>query len=136
MRELWGIGARRSRANTTRHGVILMKNHDVARIDESLRSELTATLTDRRETLTRQLETLSQELPGVATDGEAQPNESQVSRLRHDQIAAALADTDRALAKLEHRDFGSCDECGMAIAADRLRALPDTTLCTTCATHP
>lgn len=113
-----------------------MKNQGVPHIDESLRSELTATLTERRETLTRQLEQLSQELPGVATDGEAQPNESQVSRLRHDQIAVAIDDTDRALTKLEHRDFGSCEKCAMTITSDRLRALPDTTLCATCAAHP
>ena len=113
-----------------------MTHVPASRIDDELRAELTTTLAERRETLVRQLEQLSHELPGVATDGDAQPNDAQISLLRHDQITVAIRDADRALEALADPDFGSCASCSETIAADRLRALPDTTLCATCATHP
>ena len=112
-----------------------MNQPNATRIDADLQTELTTTLTERRDTLIRQLEQLAHELPGVATDGEAQPNEPQLSRARHEQIASALRDTDLALARLDHLEFGRCESCAQPIAPDRLRALPDTTRCTACASQ-
>jgi len=47
-------------------------------------------------------------------------------------IAAALADVDRALAKLDEGSYGICDRCGQPITPERLEAMPSATLCVTC----
>ena len=40
---------------------------------------------------------------------------------------------DRALAKIDGGTYGLCDDCGVAIGADRLRALPAASRCVDCA---
>ncbi len=47
-------------------------------------------------------------------------------------IAAALAEADRALKKVDERTYGMCDDCGRAISSERLEAMPSATLCVTC----
>ena len=47
-------------------------------------------------------------------------------------IAGALADVDRALAKLDEGSYGICDRCGQPITPERLEAMPSATLCVTC----
>ena len=50
-----------------------------------------------------------------------------------DSLERVLARTERALAKLDHGSYGSCDVCGAQIPSGRLRALPDAVLCLRCA---
>jgi DnaK suppressor protein len=47
-------------------------------------------------------------------------------------IAAALAEVDRALEKVEEGTYGLCDECELSIGSERLEAMPAATLCVTC----
>ena len=47
-------------------------------------------------------------------------------------MAAALADVDRALEKLDEGTYGRCDRCGGPIAPERLEAIPSAVLCVTC----
>jgi DnaK suppressor protein len=39
---------------------------------------------------------------------------------------------ERALGKLEHGEYGRCEDCGKPIAAERLAAIPYATLCIEC----
>jgi RNA polymerase-binding transcription factor len=48
-------------------------------------------------------------------------------------IAASLAEADRAIEKLAEGTYGTCDVCGAPIAAERLEAIPWTSLCVACA---
>jgi DnaK suppressor protein len=48
-------------------------------------------------------------------------------------IAAAVAEVDRALAKLADGTYGTCDDCGHEIGAERLEAVPWAAVCVTCA---
>lgn len=48
-------------------------------------------------------------------------------------LEQTLAKTDRALAKLHEGNYGTCDDCGDTIPAGRLRALPESALCVSCA---
>lgn len=48
-------------------------------------------------------------------------------------LESALLRTERALAKLDAGTYGACDACGAPIAAARLRAMPDSVLCLSCA---
>ena len=47
-------------------------------------------------------------------------------------IAAALAEVDRALEKVEEGTYGFCDECEQSISPERLEAMPAATMCVTC----
>jgi len=47
-------------------------------------------------------------------------------------LAASLAATDRALAKLGEGTYGICDLCGDAIPRERLDARPTTATCVDC----
>ena len=47
-------------------------------------------------------------------------------------IAAALAEVDRALEKVDEGTYGLCDNCGQLIGSERLEAMPSATLCVTC----
>jgi DnaK suppressor protein len=51
------------------------------------------------------------------------------------ELAAMLADVERALAKLDEGTYGVCDGCGAAIPAARLEARPSSTLCVRCASR-
>jgi DnaK suppressor protein len=48
-------------------------------------------------------------------------------------LETGLARTERALAKLDEGTYGLCDACGEPIPPGRLRALPDSVLCVSCA---
>ena len=48
------------------------------------------------------------------------------------QLAAKLADVDRALDKLDEGTYGRCDGCGAEIPAERLEARPWSVLCVGC----
>ena len=47
-------------------------------------------------------------------------------------IAAALAEVDRGLEKVDEGTYGLCDECGQPMSPERLEAMPSATLCVTC----
>lgn len=51
----------------------------------------------------------------------------------HDRLRDMLVEVRRAEEKLEETTYGRCDDCGRAIAADRLEALPWATRCIQCA---
>jgi DnaK suppressor protein len=48
-------------------------------------------------------------------------------------IAAAIAEVDRALEKLDEGTYGTCDACGGRIGEERLAAVPWAALCVDCA---
>ena len=48
------------------------------------------------------------------------------------RIKDQLADIEHALDKFDKGTYGLCDNCGQPIAAERLEALPQATLCLNC----
>jgi RNA polymerase-binding transcription factor DksA len=75
----------------------------------------------------------------VATDDEHDPEgatiafeRAQVAALR-DQARRHLADVDGALARLVAGTYGACEQCGRAIAEERLVARPAAATCIGCA---
>ncbi len=48
------------------------------------------------------------------------------------QLREQLADIEHALHKIEEGTYGLCDICGKPIAANRLEALPQASLCIEC----
>ena len=48
------------------------------------------------------------------------------------QVRGHLAEVEHALKKIEDGTYGLCDSCGEPIAANRLEALPQASLCVNC----
>jgi DnaK suppressor protein len=48
-------------------------------------------------------------------------------------LESSLAQTERALAKLDEGSYGRCDACGEPIGRARLKARPESVLCIACA---
>jgi DnaK suppressor protein len=48
-------------------------------------------------------------------------------------LESSLAQTERALAKLDEGSYGRCDACGELIGRARLKARPESVLCISCA---
>lgn len=49
-----------------------------------------------------------------------------------DQLASRNVEIKHALEKVDHGNYGICENCGQPIAPDRLAALPFVTLCIRC----
>lgn len=43
-----------------------------------------------------------------------------------------IPELERAIRRMDRGEFGICERCGAEIAADRLKALPESTLCLKC----
>jgi DnaK suppressor protein len=65
-------------------------------------------------------------------DGTTEAVERIASTATARSLTASLAETDRALAKIDEGTYGICDECGRSIAPERLEARPAASLCIEC----
>ncbi len=52
-----------------------------------------------------------------------------------DSLEAIEGRLERAIAKLEEGSYGICDGCGAEIPAGRLRSVPESALCVSCASR-
>ena len=75
----------------------------------------------------------------VATDDEHDPEGHTIAWERQqigallDETRAMLTDIEAAEQRLDHGQYGTCTTCGLAIAVERLDALPATPTCVDCA---
>ena len=99
-------------------------------------------LRDRRDELRAELRRLTERPPDAAPavafgkrvgDGTTEAVERINTTAAARSIAAALAEVERALEKLEDGTYGTCDYCGRAVGAERLEAVPWAALCVECA---
>jgi DnaK suppressor protein len=100
-----------------------------------------ARLKERREVLAGELARLTELPPEPAGslsfgkrigDGTTEAVERISSTAAARSIAASIADVDRALDKLSEGTYGRCDQCGQAIAGQRMEAVPWAAYCVTC----
>jgi DnaK suppressor protein len=103
-------------------------------------------LLEERDTYTHQAEELQAEADSLALEhepGDVQFDEeggeggtSNVDReldlVLSAQARAAVAEIDRALAKIDAGTYGVCERCGVEIPRARLQALPHAALCVAC----
>jgi DnaK suppressor protein len=81
------------------------------------------------ETDRRRSEPLPQDFEDQATEQENDPVLDNLATT----TAAELADVRLALQRLDSDQYGVCSECGAAINAERLRAVPEAVTCIDCA---
>jgi RNA polymerase-binding transcription factor DksA len=98
---------------------------------------LRATLEEERDSLRAQLSEL-----GYGAKLDYDPNfadSSQVTAERGEtealvsKLVEGLNEVEHALAKFDTQQYGTCENCGQAIAAARLEARPEARLCMDCA---
>jgi RNA polymerase-binding protein DksA len=79
------------------------------------------------------------ESSGAGNDDEHDPEGATIAFERQHvaslltQTREYLAEIDAALEKLDHGDYGRCENCGQPIAPERLAARPTATTCINCA---
>jgi DnaK suppressor protein len=107
------------------------------------------TLHDARDRAARRVEELTEILAGIVDastnanlDDEHDPEGATVAFEREQTAAllerahAQLTDFDAALARVATGTYGTCEQCGAPIPAERLEAQPATRTCVGCASEP
>jgi DnaK suppressor protein len=92
--------------------------------------ELRSALEQQRQFRTDQLDELAAELADPTTTAEVP--RIQVAAAVRTAAAAALADIDAALQRIEDGCYGACQQCDTAIPLERLEILPMSRLCMRC----
>ncbi len=108
---------------------------------QKLTDELGAMLRQKRETLLQDVAATVGEIDTITAERESELEET-AQNDRITRLASHLKERDRktireidaALERISAGTYGECALCGNDIAANRLRALPTTTLCIDCAT--
>ena len=115
-------------------------------VTEPTPNPLREVLSAEREAATEQIAALTRDFDDIVeasassnADDEHDPEgatiafeRSQVSALLR-QARERLTDLDRALGQLDEGGYGVCENCGQAIAPERLAARPAARTCITCA---
>jgi DnaK suppressor protein len=60
-------------------------------------------------------------------------SQHETDELLRRRLERRLSDLDRINRRLEQGEYGKCEQCGAPIPEERLAAMPDTTLCVSCA---
>ncbi len=106
--------------------------------DERISGELRSRSRALREELRRLTERPPDATPAVGFgkrvgDGTTEAVERINTTATARSIAAAIAEVERALEKLDEGTYGTCDDCGRRIGEERLEAVPWASLCVGCA---
>lgn len=104
------------------------------------RHELKAKILDTISRLEQDIEALIEETKPIAPDG-AYGRVSRIDAINNKSVNEAslrmarskLDRLNRALAKIDDKDFGKCSNCGKSIDTKRLMFLPESTRCVACA---
>jgi DnaK suppressor protein len=109
-------------------------------MDETEREALVQTLHRQRAEVLKEIVETETELRSVAgdrdTELEARAQQERMARLLarlDDRQIHAFQEIEAALQRVADATYGTCEDCGQAIARGRLRALPATRVCANCA---
>lgn len=90
-------------------------------------------LVERLQRLDRHLHHRAEPLPADSAERAIELENRELLEGLDDGAAAELRQVDHALARIETKDYGRCEQCGAAIAAARLDLVPFATRCMKCA---
>ncbi|CCO25347.1 TraR/DksA family transcriptional regulator [Maridesulfovibrio hydrothermalis] len=62
-------------------------------------------------------------------------SEQKINLALHVREAALIRETEETLARVDHYDFGICEDCGEEIGLARIKANPITRFCVSCQTR-
>ncbi len=108
-----------------------MNQKDLKRYKKLLEDSKRALLMSAKKTLTEEATFDTDDLPDEIDLASSEYTQSMVFRLR-DREKFLLKKIDEALARIEAKSFGVCENCEEEISAKRLDARPVTTMCIRC----
>jgi len=107
-------------------------------LDGAMTQRLETLLHARYATLSEQVRRLRQATTVIDRSG-ADPSDlavagcqNELDAARLDRLSAQLVALNAAIARLQHREYGICDDCGDFIGLGRLEALPFARRCRRC----
>lgn len=107
-----------------------------SRAPDPARAALEAAAAALRAELAEGIQAPGQMTYGSQAAAATQVFEQQRDLALRDRAVARLAQVEAALARLDAGTYGTCTECGRAIAPERLEALPWAALCIDCQARP
>ena len=113
------------------HAAEPLTQEEVAFFREHLLDRRTRLLDEAERTAQGMGEVEAQGFPDPTDRGVLESERNLTLRIR-DRERKLISKIDEALGRIEDGSFGSCEECGDPIGADRLRVRPVTTLCIRC----
>ena len=93
-------------------------------------------LTERRQSLTRQLAALTQDDAEVAAGTDSRDRFEGPTGAELRETGAELREIEAALARIEAGTYGNCEKCDHVIGRQRLYAVPKARLCLACSSNP
>lgn len=108
-----------------------LSKSDLDRFREILLEKRTQLVANAQSTLHEEMALDANDLPDEMDLAASEYLQSFTFRLRGRE-KHFLDKIDRALAKIDSGEFGTCDECGEEISLKRIEARPETTLCIRC----
>lgn len=99
------------------------------RLLEAERERIVSAIASFRDDNHRNVDDEVGELGGVGADTASITYDRELDEGLEDAAHQALAQVDRALARLADGTYGTCEQCGKAIGEERLLARPSATLC-------
>jgi len=103
---------------------------------DQVRADLTnrlAELTERRDRVARHTRHREEPLPPDFADQAVELGNASTLVALDGELNREIRQIEQALRRIDEGTYGSCARCGAAIAAARLQALPDASLCIDCA---
>lgn len=90
-------------------------------------------IVQRQQSLKKYLNHRKEPLPADFSEQAVELENDEAMVAIEQELNVELTNVDAALARLASGDYGRCANCGAAIGARRLAALPQSTLCMSCA---
>lgn len=114
-------------------------------MNKQTQTKLHAQLEEERARLEAEVEVMQREGHEALSDASGENNyrdhmadqgsatfDRELDMTLEDNTRDALADVSAALVRMETGEYGACAQCGKAIAAERLKAVPTATMCIKC----
>ena len=99
---------------------------------EDLKCELEGRLADLQARLSNIKKDVTQAHSGDSAEQAQERENDEVVDAIGNETALSISILQAALARIESGTYGSCDQCGEAIARARLEAIPEATRCLNC----
>ncbi len=93
------------------------------------RERITSAIASLKENGRRTVDDESGDPGGVGADIASITFDRELDEGLEESAVQSLAQVDRALERIEHGSYGTCERCGKPIGAERLRARPWASLC-------